>query len=231
MQVPAHDNFLPTTWASLPLQRAVCCTQPTFFGLKRSRVEEVKKCTWRAGREQAGNKSLFWLSGWNFSWDSSMKNTFFFFKVLLKFQIFFLLFSLPAYYNIFDAFLFLSFYINLSESKFELWSCERNICIVTPLNLTVFEKWVRNMVLMSIFWDIFPKQITIDVSPFILCGFGFFFLSDYSFSLKQMHGNRYDPSHKIIPATHQYHPIYCQGTMQQSHSCAAWGRGQNPAFL
>lgn len=100
----------------------------------------------------------------------------FFKKVLLKFQIFFLLFSLPAYYNIFDAFLFLSFYINLSESKFELWSCERNICIVTPLNLTVFEKWVRNMVLMSIFWDIFPKQITVDVSPFILWVFFFFLI-------------------------------------------------------
>lgn len=27
-----------------------------------------------------------------------------------------------------------------------------------------------------------------------------------------MHGNIYDPSHKIITATHQHYPIYCQGS-------------------
>lgn len=84
------------------------------------------------------------------------------------------------------------------------------------------------MVLVNIVWDIFPKQITVDVDPFILF---FLFLSDYSFYLKKkMHGNTYDPSHKSIPTIYQYHPIYCQGTLQQSHSCAAWGRGQIQPF-
>lgn len=46
----------------------------------------------------------------------------------------------------------------------------------------------------------------------------FFFLIRLLILLKIMNRNKCHPSHKIILATHQYHPIYGQGTMQQSRT-------------
>lgn len=175
VQVPAHDKFHPTHELHCLSKQQFAAHSQLLLGWKGLWLKRSKICTWHAGREQAGNKSLFYLSGWNVSWDFSVRNALFL-TLLLKFQGFFPhVFSLPIYSNILISFYFWGLFNY--ENSLELWSCERTSYIVTPFNLTAFEKWVRNMVLVNIFWDIFPKWITVDASPFILI---FLFLSDYS---------------------------------------------------